>query len=227
MDIINFLWTALGLVSFLLWAQFIQYRMLGERKYTLENNRYNLPMVPSPRVICAALCRTPNLLPDPYEQKSPAHQVRDHMRATGTMCDSIPNMLTNEEVRLLVASCVSDLVKLARTVCDSPGAAAQMVKDAVHADEPYVQPYKFIDCIAEQAQAACSIEYNFRRIWAECGVNLDAVFSVMQAADDAKRFPDGTFHKNERGELQTPPGWQAPNVSEEISRQITEGPWPC
>lgn len=52
---------------------------------------------------------------------------------------------------------------------------------------------------------------------AECGFSANQVTSAIDraiAANEAKRFPDGTYHRNEYGKIIKPEGWQAPDLSD-------------
>lgn len=56
----------------------------------------------------------------------------------------------------------------------------------------------------------------------EMGIDPDPLFQLVQAANMAKVWPDGTVHKREDGKILKPPGWQAPDeqIAEEINRQL-------
>ena len=52
---------------------------------------------------------------------------------------------------------------------------------------------------------------------AECGFSANQLTEAMQraiAANEAKRFSDGTYHRNEYGKIIKPEGWQAPDLSD-------------
>lgn len=52
---------------------------------------------------------------------------------------------------------------------------------------------------------------------AECGFIPEQVTGAIEkaiAANEAKRFPDGTYHRNEYGKIIKPEGWQAPDLSD-------------
>ena len=52
---------------------------------------------------------------------------------------------------------------------------------------------------------------------AECGYSAEQFIEAKKrviAANEAKRFPDGTYHRNEYGKIIKPEGWQAPDLSD-------------
>jgi hypothetical protein len=54
---------------------------------------------------------------------------------------------------------------------------------------------------------------------------VDKVFNLVHEANMNKKFPDGTFHKNDEGKIIKPPNWVEPNVVEEVAEWIKHGTW--
>jgi len=52
--------------------------------------------------------------------------------------------------------------------------------------------------------------------------DLDSLFNVVHAANMAKRFPDGTFHRRDDGKVIKPDGWQEADVTAEARSWYTK-----
>ena len=77
--------------------------------------------------------------------------------------------------------------------------------------------------IEEQVDALVDIDYYNGNAAAKVAHNMDAVFDVVHNANMAKRFPDGTFHKNQEGKIIKPPGWKEGDVAAVVSAWIKHG----
>ena len=50
------------------------------------------------------------------------------------------------------------------------------------------------------------------------GVNPDVALKAVHEANMAKRFPDGTFHRDETGKVLKPPGWVEPSMAPALTK---------
>ena len=155
-------------------------------------------------------------------QKSEYEKVHQFTVETGVKVATSISALSKDEVKFLIGMCVSELVELAQTVCDSPQEAMDMVSNSVSTDlkPEYQKPSNTLGVIADQADACVDCWYYALNAFAKKSVDLSKVFDVVHSANMAKRFPDGKFHTREDGKVLKPPEWQSPDVYQEIGRQV-------
>jgi len=80
--------------------------------------------------------------------------------------------------------------------------------------------------IADQADAVVDVYYYMQNAMCKKGVNISSCFSVVHAANMAKRDPaTGEFKKRADGKIIKPEGWTPPDIEGELARQLTEGSW--
>lgn len=153
--------------------------------------------------------------------ESDFEKVMEFTKESGAMVSLLPTPLTKEQVRFLVGMCASELVEMAQTVCDTPEEAMSMVSEGVKVDlnRDYKRPTDKFDVIAEQADAAVDCWYYMLNAFCKTNTNLSRVFDVVHAANMAKKFPDGTFHKRDDGKILKPEGWTPPDIVNEIQFQ--------
>ena len=160
---------------------------------------------------------------DLYADKntSNARKVYNWTKNTGSLIADKPQAMTREEVQFIINMATSELVELAQTVADDADDAIKMVQLGAHVDVSldYKKPETELGIISEQADAAVDVMYYLYNTYAKKGVNLDSVFEKVHAANEAKRFNDGTFHRRNDGKVLKPPGWQEPDINGEIERQ--------
>lgn len=79
--------------------------------------------------------------------------------------------------------------------------------------------------IYEQADAYLDIMYFAVGGLVEMGIDPAHIWPLVQAANMAKQFPDGSVQRREDGKIMKPPGWTAPDeaIAETINSLI-EGP---
>lgn len=75
--------------------------------------------------------------------------------------------------------------------------------------------------IVEQADAMIDVMYFALGTLVEMGLKPDRLFDIVQQANMAKLWPDGTPHYNEEGKTIKPAGWEDPHekLAMEIDRQ--------
>ena len=164
---------------------------------------------------------------DVISLKSNAKKVYKWTEATGVACPNRPRRMDRDEVQFIINMVTSELVELAQTVTDCPDDAITMVQQGAHVDVSldYVQSESVLKIVSEQADAAVDVMYYLYNAFAKKGVNLDSVFDVVHAANEAKRHPDGTFHRRADGKVLKPDDWKEPNIDAEIERQTAAGSW--
>jgi predicted HAD superfamily Cof-like phosphohydrolase len=85
--------------------------------------------------------------------------------------------------------------------------------------------YKEASTVHDEADALIDALYFIFGTFVEMGVNPAPLFDIVQKANMAKLFPDGTVHRRpEDGKVIKPPDWVAPEpqLIEEITRQMAE-----
>jgi predicted HAD superfamily Cof-like phosphohydrolase len=128
----------------------------------------------------------------------------------------------------IVGMVISEMVELLQTVLEPGEDAIEVVRGLCDRDHntKYVKPSDPTDLIAEQADAMVDATYYLYDMGSRMGVNLDKVFSVVHAANMAKRDPTtDTFRKREDGKILKPDGWKEPDIRAEIDAQMRDGAW--
>lgn len=166
--------------------------------------------------------------------QSNAQAVREFTEgASGKPCPLMPEPMNLEEVRFIVRMVMSELVELVQTLTPTTADAVEFVKGCAGADtnlvykapKPDDPDYKAKMC-AEQYDAFVDAWYYMLNAAAKKGCNLSKLFDVVHAANMAKRWPDGTFHRRpEDGKVIKPPEWREPDVLGAIKKQMTTGAW--
>lgn len=138
-----------------------------------------------------------------------------------------PRPFTREEILFLVKMNCEELMELLVTVLDKEEnpkeVLASIVKEKTLAPG-YNKEGKSVERIMEeQVDALVDIDYYNGNGAAKVGFNMDHVFDVVHGANMAKRFPDGTFHKNEEGKIIKPDGWKEGDVLSVVQKWISEG----
>lgn len=158
-----------------------------------------------------------------------AHKVKQFTEESRDLkCPNKPQLMTKDAVQFIIKMVLSEMVELAQTVCDKPEDALDLVTKCVGTDfnKNYTKPNSDIQLIGEQADAMVDAWYYMLNTGAKHGVNLSKLFSVVHAANMAKRFPDGKFHRRpEDGKVIKPPEWKEPDIAGEITKQVNEGSW--
>jgi len=85
-----------------------------------------------------------------------------------------------------------------------------------------VQEFRDAVSLADQADAMIDIIYFALGGLVEMGIKPDGLFSIVQAANMAKLWPDGTAHFRSDSKILKPPGWVDPRpaIEAEIDKQV-------
>jgi predicted HAD superfamily Cof-like phosphohydrolase len=156
-------------------------------------------------------------------EMSDAHKVKEFTeQSAGLVLPTKPTPMSKKSVQFLIGMMISEMVELAQTVCTNPHDAISLVKECCGKDfnPNYKAPKDDIDKIAQQADALVDSYYYSLNAAAKHGFNLSKVFTRVHAANMAKKFADGTFHRREDGKVIKPHEWEEPNIHAEITDQI-------
>lgn len=150
-----------------------------------------------------------------------AAQVREFTEGAGFVCAAQPQPLSKEEVIFLLRMVLSEMTELAQTVTPNLEAALEMLHQCVGVDvKPHHEPpAEALPLMAQQYDALVDAWYYMHNAAVKKGVDLSALFQVVHAANMAKKWPDGKFHRREDGKIMKPPTWQEPDIVGEIKRQ--------
>ena len=161
--------------------------------------------------------------------KNFAEKTREFTQAAEHDVLECPERMTKEEVYFLTKMVIDELLEFCATVDKGNVVKLNMIKlitEAKDVDLPYYAMNK-AECIAEQADALVDILYYSGNAAAKKGINLSSVLDLVHQANMNKRDPEsGIFLKREDGKIVKPGGWQEPNVTAEIERQMREGSFP-
>lgn len=156
--------------------------------------------------------------------------VKEFTEASGFMCPDKPQLMTKEEAIFTVEKIQSEGLELLATFhTNSTDNLVTAMACLINAKKPK-KYYGGTDAsqvalIAEQADAHADIIYYCLNSAAKKGYNIHKIFERVHAANMEKRFPDGTFHKDETGLVIKPPGWVEPDVECCIEDMIEKGSW--
>lgn len=173
----------------------------------------------TPRKLGNVICNQTETKPQSDYQK-----VLEFTSGSGANITAHPAPMTKEEVKFLIGMCVSELVEMAQTVCDTASEAKFMVADSVHIDlkPSYVKPENDLEIMADQADAAVDCWYYLLNGFCKKHIDLSRVFDVVHSANMAKKWSDGTFHRREDGKILKPDGWSPPDIVGEIEDQYED-----
>lgn len=158
---------------------------------------------------------------------SNAHKVREFTSRGGVkQLPNKPRPMTKQEVVFIIKMVMSELTELAQTVTDNADEAVALVRNCAGTDvkPQYQKPSDVTKLIADQNDAMVDAWYYMLDAAAKCGVNLSELFHVVHKANMDKRGPDGKFIIRESdGKVLKPDNWREPDITGEISRQLSEG----
>jgi predicted HAD superfamily Cof-like phosphohydrolase len=159
--------------------------------------------------------------------KTDAEHVREFTLGAGQSCPDVPQAMSTEEVNFLAKMMLDEIMELMATVHEPVEAKATLKHFIDDSKNIPLQKYDSdVAKIAEQADALVDCYYYSLNAAAKKGVNLSSLFSVVHAANMAKRDPEtGKFLKRDDGKIIKPVGWQPPDIEAEIFRQSTYGAW--
>lgn len=130
---------------------------------------------------------------------TPAPDVRQSAFYTGMQCEELA-----EKLAAIVgegASIVADLAALGNHF--KQGELDKHVEVALS------------DPVSAEAMLDGDVDLMFVSVGAGAaqGANVEAAYDTVTTANEAKRFPDGTYHRAKgTGKVLKPEGWQAPNL---------------
>lgn len=157
---------------------------------------------------------------------NPALAVRGFTEAAqGYRCMGTPTPLTKREVLFLVKMICEETKELLHTVSDNP--LEDFLTCARESKAPATpQPVTQGETVLEQADAFVDIIYFILNAASKNGINCDEVFTEVHAANMNKRFPDGTFHRDQDGKIIKPEGWQPADLKVVLNQWYLKGSWP-
>lgn len=146
----------------------------------------------------------------------------------GISLPTYPRKLTRKEVEFIIRMNCEELQELLLTVTEKDENVKDLLMSIVEkSNSPlYTMDGKDdITIMAEQADAFVDIDYYNCNAAAKAGLNTDDIFNVVHEANMNKKFPDGTFYRNEIGKVIKPPGWEEGDVLSIINKWIDKGTW--
>mmetsp|Transcript_12471 Transcript_12471/g.24761 ORF Transcript_12471/g.24761 Transcript_12471/m.24761 type:complete len:193 (+) Transcript_12471:24-602(+) len=168
------------------------------------------------------------------DAKSDSLHVRDFTLGAGQPSPSVPQVMTPTQVDFITKMILDEVMELMATHYD-PATAKEKMKGMIDASKDIPKEEyghlpdertRELHQAAAQADALVDVYYYMQNAACKSGLNLSSVFSMVHAANMAKRDPaTGQFLKREDGKIIKPQGWKAPDVEGEIVRQDREGSW--
>jgi predicted HAD superfamily Cof-like phosphohydrolase len=155
------------------------------------------------------------------------HKVRQFTEESlGKPCPKTPQLMDKSAVKFIVQMVISEMTELAQTVCTDAEETKSFIRECLFKDfnENYQRPDNETDLIAEQADALVDARYYMLNCSAKHGIDSSRVFNVVHAANMAKKWEDGQFHRREDGKVIKPPNWAEPDIRKEIKRQMDISP---
>lgn len=144
----------------------------------------------------------------------------------GITLPKIPEKMTKDEIIFLIKMVRSELVELCETVTESPEEALALEQSCTGVDiHNNITIYENdIEIISDQADAIGDAIYYMNDACAKKGINISSILDVIHQANMNKRDPlTGKFIRRDDGKVIKPEGWKAPNINDEIVRQIEMG----
>lgn len=144
-----------------------------------------------------------------------------------------PRVMTRAEIDFIVRMNLEELQELLATVANDGESTLDMLIDTARRSRlPKAKNFKNEDgtpnttkIIAEQVDAFVDIDYYNNNAAAKVGTDPDQIFKMVHGANMAKKFPDGTFHKDEHGKVIKPPDWHEAPIEEVVEEWECEGTW--
>lgn len=145
-------------------------------------------------------------------------------QSKGIKCPESPILLSDAACKFIVRMILSELAELYQTVhgdIDRKNVIELMIEDL---NCPDVGGGILVDdkqYANKQIAAFDNIIDVIFNVGDHHEFDLDSLFNVVHAANMAKRFPDGTFHRRDDGKVIKPDGWQEADVTAEARRWYT------
>lgn len=149
--------------------------------------------------------------------------VKEFTEGSGYPVPTTPVSMTRKGVEFIISMVMDECAELLLTVAEPNEDILGTMRRLVGKNYKYLPPpVDNVDMITQQADALVDINYYVYNCAAKHGMDIDAVFKLVHEANMNKRFPDGTFHRDEMGKIIKPVGWCEANVEAEIRRQLGE-----
>lgn len=148
--------------------------------------------------------------------------VKVFTEESGVEVSAKPRLMTKGEVMFLVKMMLDEIMELGATIED-PDTFKLEIIDIILASKDIlkIENVPEVELIAEQGDALVDCYYYSLNAAAKCGVNISKIFQIVHQANMDKRDPvSGKFLKREDGKIIKPDGWKAPDIIEEIKRQM-------
>lgn len=162
---------------------------------------------------------------------SDALNVHQFTTETGHLCPDTPQVMSKESAKFIIRMVMSELDELACTVCETADERDQLMQDALDSRDPCEHLRSSYqskeELIGAQFDALVDAWYYSLNTAAKHGVNMSKIFNVVHTANMNKRDPKtGKFLRRESdGKIIKPEGWQAPDITAEITKQTVNGAW--
>lgn len=155
--------------------------------------------------------------------KSNFELVKEFTEGSGFVIPPKPVPMDRTAVEFIVSMVLDECAELIHTVSDPDEDVLATMRRLVGKNyKPLPPPVDDVDRIVQQADALVDINYYNYNCATKHNMDIDAVFKIVHQANMDKRFPDGTFHRDESGKIIKPPAWKEPAVDDEIRRQLGE-----
>lgn len=134
--------------------------------------------------------------------------------------------MNRQEVEFLITMVMSELQEIADTVTSSNQESLELMRSCLGVDQSEhpgsPETRTEVELIADQADGGVDAWIYILNAFCKKGVDLLAIFEVVHRANMAKRDPStGKFLRRESdGKVIKPPGWQPPDIENEIRRQM-------
>lgn len=134
--------------------------------------------------------------------------------STRTLCPTVPQKMSKQEVTHLLKMILSECVELAETVTESVEEASELVRNSMGVDlHSHKKEMDELDIIAEQGDALVDIWYYSLNAASKKGINLSKIFDAVHVANMDKRdLETKQFIIREDGKVLKRPGWTAPCI---------------
>lgn len=153
---------------------------------------------------------------------SDAELVKEFTEKTGNIIPKQPQLMSHKETFFLIKMMLDEIMELAATV-EGPEISKRLMIDMINNSKNIPKEKgSEVELIAAQADAIVDCYYYSLNAAAKKGINISKVFELVHCANMDKQI-DGKFLKREDGKIIKPEGWKAPDVVEEIKRQMSEG----
>jgi len=169
-----------------------------------------------------------------FRQETEATTVKNHCHATavrnftmacGQSTPKTPQLMNRAEVQFITKMVLDELLELNATVMN-PQEAKNSIVNMLHVAKncPRMNTQNIAEIVAKQASALVDIWYGSLECAAKKGINLNAVFDLVHAANMRKINPlTGMCVKRADGKIEKPQGWCPPNIADEMQRQAMKG----